>query len=304
MPSGVGMAPLRSSLVNNNFFTGQNEREETTQDTIVTKSAAYASYEINYVTYITATYTRAKRRGHGATKTSPTITAGLPPVRGPGERLTKYIMGRIPFGRWAEALILLISLNLVAGWWVGTPSFTNHHGFRAKVQKCAAVRSFQTSTSGLLSLRCQQSSLYEDQEKVIVERGRLEGQIMTGSQPLAANIPKKAGAGSGGGFGAGKKSKKVIAEELKIVAKSHAAVLKKEGVVRIDNVLSDETADRLRSWALDLRVRALEEVIYLIPCRCATCVMFMSTFIAVYTCTKDTPAFACQNHYGEHPRII
>jgi hypothetical protein len=44
------------------FITGQNEREETTQDAIVTKSAAFASYEINYLTYITATYTRAKRR--------------------------------------------------------------------------------------------------------------------------------------------------------------------------------------------------------------------------------------------------
>jgi hypothetical protein len=50
------------------FITGQNEREETTQDAIFTKSAAFASYEINYLTYITATYTRAKRRWHGATK--------------------------------------------------------------------------------------------------------------------------------------------------------------------------------------------------------------------------------------------
>jgi hypothetical protein len=50
------------------FITGQNEREETTQDAIVTKSAAFASYEINYLTYITATYTRAKRRWHGATR--------------------------------------------------------------------------------------------------------------------------------------------------------------------------------------------------------------------------------------------
>jgi hypothetical protein len=31
------------------FITGQNEREETTQDTIVTKRAAFASYEINYL---------------------------------------------------------------------------------------------------------------------------------------------------------------------------------------------------------------------------------------------------------------
>jgi hypothetical protein len=44
-----------------NFITGQNEREETTQNTTVTKSAACASYKSNYVTYITATYTRAKQ---------------------------------------------------------------------------------------------------------------------------------------------------------------------------------------------------------------------------------------------------
>jgi len=62
------------------FITGQNEREETTQDAIVTKSAAFASYEINYLTYITATYTRAKRRWHGA-------TAHAPP-RNEGQRLS------------------------------------------------------------------------------------------------------------------------------------------------------------------------------------------------------------------------
>jgi hypothetical protein len=49
------------------FITGQNEREETTQNTTVTQSAACASYKSNYVTHITGTYTRAKRRRHGAT---------------------------------------------------------------------------------------------------------------------------------------------------------------------------------------------------------------------------------------------
>jgi hypothetical protein len=38
-----------------NFITGQNEREETTQNTTVTKSAACASYKSNYVTYLTRT---------------------------------------------------------------------------------------------------------------------------------------------------------------------------------------------------------------------------------------------------------
>jgi hypothetical protein len=60
------------SQVRLKFITGQKEREGTTQDTIVTKSAACASrYEINYVTYITATYTRAKRRWHGPTVPAP-----------------------------------------------------------------------------------------------------------------------------------------------------------------------------------------------------------------------------------------
>jgi hypothetical protein len=59
-----------------NFITGQNEREETTQNTTVTKSAACASYKSNYVTYITATYTRAKRRWHGATAHAPPRNEG------------------------------------------------------------------------------------------------------------------------------------------------------------------------------------------------------------------------------------
>ncbi len=42
-------------VFNMNFITGQNEREETTQNTTVTQSAACASYESNYVTYTTAT---------------------------------------------------------------------------------------------------------------------------------------------------------------------------------------------------------------------------------------------------------
>jgi hypothetical protein len=43
---------FKPRLVARNFITGQNEREENTQDTIVTKNAACASYEINYVTLV------------------------------------------------------------------------------------------------------------------------------------------------------------------------------------------------------------------------------------------------------------
>jgi hypothetical protein len=36
---------LQRAVKHREFITGQNEREETTQDAIVTKSAAFASYE-------------------------------------------------------------------------------------------------------------------------------------------------------------------------------------------------------------------------------------------------------------------
>ncbi len=46
---------MRVRVLKTNFITGQKEREETTQNTTVTKSAACASYKSIYVTYITAT---------------------------------------------------------------------------------------------------------------------------------------------------------------------------------------------------------------------------------------------------------
>jgi hypothetical protein len=42
---------MHTYVQNENFITGENEREETTQNTIVTKIAACASYKSDYVTY-------------------------------------------------------------------------------------------------------------------------------------------------------------------------------------------------------------------------------------------------------------
>ncbi len=59
-----GRSPIFSNGATLKFFiTGQNEREETTQNTTVTKSAACASYKSNYVTYITATHACLKHAG-------------------------------------------------------------------------------------------------------------------------------------------------------------------------------------------------------------------------------------------------
>ena len=100
--------------------------------------------------------------------------------------------------------------------------------------------------------------LYEVQEEVITNRGILEEKLMAGmSKPIQVDKPK--GAGSAGGFGGGV-SKGSSGSSLRAQAKGHAKTLRKEGVVRIDNVLSDEVASELKTYVTQLRKTAQEEV--------------------------------------------
>jgi hypothetical protein len=98
-------------------------------------------------------------------------------------------------------------------------------------------------------------SLYDDQETAITQRGAYEESIMKPSIPLQPNKPR--GSGSSGGFGGGKRSK---TSALKEQAKAHAQVLRHDGVVRIDDVLSQSLADELRQFVYTLRDIAEIEV--------------------------------------------
>jgi len=102
--------------------------------------------------------------------------------------------------------------------------------------------------------------LYDVQEEMLVKRGELEEKLMAGnSSPLKASKPKGVGGqskGFGGGSSAGGGSKSAFQRE----AKSHANVLRKEGVVRIDNVLSADLADQMREYVLKLRQDSLDQV--------------------------------------------
>jgi len=93
-------------------------------------------------------------------------------------------------------------------------------------------------------------SLYKEQEKLLISRGELEGRLMANTfTPLQSNKVK--GAGSSGGFGAKKAGSG--SSQLKAQAKAHAKTMQEAGVVRIDNVLSGETADAMRSLVYDMR---------------------------------------------------
>lgn len=99
-------------------------------------------------------------------------------------------------------------------------------------------------------------SLYQEQERLLVERGFVEFALMekTGS-PISASVSKGTAAAKGFGVSTGMKP-----QEAKAAAKVHAKELRKSGVVRIDDILSSEMADELREYVFNLRQRSEEEV--------------------------------------------
>lgn len=135
------------------------------------------------------------------------------------------------------------------------------------------------TTATTVSLRgVADDLLYQEQEKLLVDRGVWEGEIMKDTAtPLLTHVVK--GAGTKGGFGDGHgtggstKKKKVKNNKQKTTAaatpsssssslssatikaqgKELAKVLQQRGVVRVDQVLSDETADQLRAFLYQLR---------------------------------------------------
>jgi len=94
--------------------------------------------------------------------------------------------------------------------------------------------------------------LYEEQEKLLVNRGAIEANLMlnTGS-PITTIIQK--GAGAAKGFAA---SSGMSSSDIKTSAKNFGKELRKMGVVRIDNVLPNEIADELRNYVFNLRTES------------------------------------------------
>ena len=101
--------------------------------------------------------------------------------------------------------------------------------------------------------------LYQEQEKLIVKRGELEESFVTNARPLEApkiKVRKAGGGGFGGGAAAASKGK----GSSKAEGKAYAKILKKDGVLRIDNVLSSDTADAVREHLYNLRYQSEKEV--------------------------------------------
>lgn len=155
---------------------------------------------------------------------------------------------------WLFGVVLLLVPECGA-WYASGPSAVA--GWSAHMHLTHRLFGRMAVGKSVRALRC---SLYADQEKVIISRGEREEQLMPSPVPLeAAKRGSSAGVG-GGGFGAASTSKKGLSKQYAAEAKVLAKELRREGVIRIDNVLSHETADELLAYTTELRKQATQEV--------------------------------------------
>jgi hypothetical protein len=105
--------------------------------------------------------------------------------------------------------------------------------------------------------------LYAEHKKLLVSQGQLEALLMAKTySPFEPNIFKglEGGGGFGGGGSAAKGGGGSKKSMLKTQAKSHAKVLKEQGVVRIDNVLDGTWANFIRQIVYKTRAK-LEQLV-------------------------------------------
>lgn len=135
----------------------------------------------------------------------------------------------------------------------------------APVLSSSRTSSISSTSLSLSELVDPSQLLYQEQEKLIVTRGELEERLIAENKKVtqisAAKISIR-GAGKAGGFGASSQSfsSKSKKSALKAEAKKYQKSLLQDGVVRIDNVLSDKTAAQLREFVYDLREKSMVEI--------------------------------------------
>lgn len=104
------------------------------------------------------------------------------------------------------------------------------------------------STTALRSSYSATDLLYQDQQGALARRAAVEEELLGSNiKPLMAPKAKKAPVKRGSGFGAGKQDNRTPAQRH---AEQQAKVVEKDGVLRIDNALSEELCDRLRIHVL------------------------------------------------------
>lgn len=127
-----------------------------------------------------------------------------------------------------------------------TTSGSHHHG--SSTPRTTAMTILKMSDSAAREL------LYQDQQKAMLRRSIYEEELLAsgGRKPSELKAPKlKATVQSGTGFAA------PIKDEKTRLAVHQAKVLRKDGVIRIDEALAPKLADQLREYVLEQQALAL-----------------------------------------------
>ena len=124
------------------------------------------------------------------------------------------------------------------------------------------INSFTTPPTQKIKTTLQSQAsygLYEVQEELITKQAKHEETLMTNYQGPLQTKPLKKGstASTGVGFGAGNKINKAT---LRAQGKGYAQILKNDGVVRIDNILSKEQCHDLSEFITELRHQSEIEI--------------------------------------------
>lgn len=112
---------------------------------------------------------------------------------------------------------------------------------------------YETSTSIYSASAAAQDLLYQDQQDAMLRRAIHEQELLSQNKkvkellaPKVKAKPPKAGTGFGGGS-----SNKINMDPAVRLAAEMAKVVHKEGVLRVNNVLTEETTDNLRKYVLE-----------------------------------------------------
>lgn len=117
--------------------------------------------------------------------------------------------------------------------------------------KSQNAASYSTSSSRVqMSSTSARDLLYQDQQDAMEKRALFEETLFeqaNGGELKAPNLKGKPVVKSGTGFGGGSS----IVDPRVQLAKEQAKVIKRDGVIRIDNALSSDLADDLREYVLE-----------------------------------------------------
>lgn len=156
-------------------------------------------------------------------------------------------------GLWPFATFIVTCLPYVASFRTSITTAPSHKLTSSSTTSGRSQRGSNISTTPSALFGAAQDLLYQDQQDALLRRALREQELLSQHKKIKELVAPKLKAKppkSGTGFGGGS-SNKASADPAVRLAAERAKVVHKEGVLRIDNVLTAATTDALREYVLE-----------------------------------------------------